>query len=309
MKGTVLGKYDWYKSLELEVWQALSSSILDTHLHRWLSCERHKKRRMWCLHQASRQTSILCVSTQWDTVLKLQSWSPSTAECHGNHHFVGRETQESSLPHRLTLRPASLMSGETDTTQKKLTENTSTLTQTTCIVLQWIPAHTGIRGNDTVDQLAKEGRETGQPPSHLSYREVETLIRNKKKAIFHCKTGGYNPNHDALHQLPQHQQTTIFRLRTGHCRLNSHLQRTGVKISAQCPCGEVDQTPEHYLQSPAHSTTKQDKCPSKPSSGGLQRICSWHPSMRNSGEKGCRRRRARGELGFPHIHGRYNSIW
>ena len=87
-------------------WQALSSSTLDTHLHQWLSWKRHKKRRMWCLHQASRKTSILCVSTWWDTVLKLQSWSPSTAECHRNHHFVGREAQESSLPCRLTLNPA-----------------------------------------------------------------------------------------------------------------------------------------------------------------------------------------------------------
>ena len=98
-------------------------------------------------------------------------------------------------------------------------------------------------------QLAKEGREREQPPSHLSYREVKTLIHKKKKAIFHCKTEGYNPNQDALHQLARHQQTTVFRLRTGHCRLNSHLKRIGVKTSAQCPCGEADQIPEHYLQS------------------------------------------------------------
>ena len=142
-----------------------------------------------------------------------------------------------------------LMSDEPDTTQKKLTENINTLAQTTYVVLQWIPAHTGIRGNEMADQLAKEGREKEQPPSHLSYREVKTLIHNKKKAIFHCKTEGYNPNQDALHQLTRHQQTIIFRLRTGHCRLNSHLKRIGVKTSAQCPCGEADQTPEHYLQS------------------------------------------------------------
>ena len=77
----------------------------------------------------------------------------------------------------------------------------------------------------------------------------KTLIHNKKKALFHCKTEGYNPNQDALHQLARHQQTIIFHLRTGHCRLNSHLKRIGVKTSAQCPCGEADQTPEHYLQS------------------------------------------------------------
>ena len=82
------------------------------------------------------------------------------------------------------------------TTQKKLTENISTLAQTTCVVLQWIPAQTGIRGNEITDQLAKEGREKEQPPSHLSYREVNTLICNKKKATFDCKTGGYNPKQD-----------------------------------------------------------------------------------------------------------------
>ena len=102
---------------------------------------------------------------------------------------------------------------------------------------------------DNTEFHSKEGREKEQPPSHLSYREVKTLIHNKKKAIFHCKTEGYNPNQDALHQLARHQQTIIFRLRTGHCRLNSHLKRIGVKTSAQCPCGEADQTPEHCLQS------------------------------------------------------------
>ena len=114
-------------------------------------------------------------------------------------------------------------------------------------------ALTGIWGNEIADQLAKDGRENKQPPSHLSYREVKPLIRYKKKAIFHGKTGGYNPNQDALHQLPRHQQTIIFRLRTGHYRRNSHLKRISVKTSAQCPSGQVDQLP----CGPAHSTTKQ----------------------------------------------------
>ena len=51
-----------------------------------------------------------------------------------------------------------LMSREPDTTQKKLTENISTLAQTTCIILQRIPAHTGTGGNETADQLARKGR-------------------------------------------------------------------------------------------------------------------------------------------------------
>ena len=181
------------------------------------------------------------------------------------------------------------MSGEPDTMQKKLTENISTLPQTTCIVLQWIPAHTSIREYELADQLTKERREKEQHPTHLSYREVKTLIRNKKKAIFHCKTVGYNPNKDALHQLARHQQTTIFRLRTGHCRLNSRLKRIGVKTSAQCPCGEVDQTPEYYLQfCSLHQQARQQiwpSCAQKRALGCLQRICSWHPSVRHAWER------------------------
>ena len=141
------------------------------------------------------------------------------------------------------------MSGEPDTTQKKLTENINTLAQTTYAVFQWIPAHTGIQGNEMADQLAKEGREKEQPHRICPTEKSKLLSIIKKKAIFHCKTEGYNPNQDAFHQLARHQQTIIFHFRAGHCRLNSHPKRIGVKTSAQCPCGEADQTPEHYLQS------------------------------------------------------------
>ena len=132
---------------------------------------------------------------------------------------------------------------------KKLTENISTLIQSSCVVLQWMPAHTGMRKNEIADQVAKKGRKKEQAQSHLSYREVKTLIHNKKKAVFHSKTGGYKPNQNPLHQLPRHQQTTIFRLRTSHCRLNSNLKRICVRTSTQCSCGEADQTLEHFLQS------------------------------------------------------------
>ena len=232
-------------------WQALSSSILDTHLHQWLSWRQHKKRRMWCLHQVSRQTSILCVSTCRNTVFKLQSWSPRTAECHRNHHFMGREAQENSLPHRLTVSPASPHVWWTWHNTEAHTENISS-EHPLSIYLYCSSVNTSthwLRGDEIADQLTKEGREKEQPLPHLAYREVKTLIPNTKKTIFHSKAGGHNPNQDTLHQLPRHQQTTIFCLRTGHCRLNSHLKRIGIKTSAQCPCGEVDQTAEHYLQS------------------------------------------------------------
>ena len=46
----------------------------------------------------------------------------------------------------------------TSETQKRLMDNINELVQSTKVVLQWIPAHRGIAGNEIADQLAKEGR-------------------------------------------------------------------------------------------------------------------------------------------------------
>ena len=137
-------------------------------------------------------------------------------------------------------------------------DNINELAQSTKVVLQWIPAHTGIAGNKIADQLAKEGRKKYQPSSHLSYKETRTLIRNRQKSTFSASIGGYNPQKDPLHQLSRHEQTTIFRLRTGHCGLKGHLKKFGIQPSALCDCGKDDQTPNHFLQScPLYNRERQ----------------------------------------------------
>ena len=66
-----------------------------------------------------------------------------------------------------------------DYTLRNLLQSLNILTSRTTAVLQWIPAHTGIHGNEVAYQLAKEGSKKQQPKSKLSYREAKTLIRNK----------------------------------------------------------------------------------------------------------------------------------
>ena len=45
------------------------------------------------------------------------------------------------------------------------------------------------------------------------------------------------PPKDSIHNLTRKEQTTIFRLRTGHCGLNKHMKRIGVADTANCQCG------------------------------------------------------------------------
>ena len=64
-------------------------------------------------------------------------------------------------------------------TLRKLKKSLNSLTSRTTAVLQWIPAHTGIHGNEMADQLAKEGSKKQQPKSKLSYQEANTLQAQK----------------------------------------------------------------------------------------------------------------------------------
>ena len=54
---------------------------------------------------------------------------------------------------------------------------------------------------------------------------------------------------DSYHQLTRSDQTAIFRLRTGHNRLNQHLNRVMKIISSLIySCGEAEQDTVHILQ-------------------------------------------------------------
>ena len=149
----------------------------------------------------------------------------------------------------------SLTNGPTDFRTQQLHNSLRTLSDNNRVVLQWVPAHVGIAGNETADRLAKAAAKLPQPHFSTTYREVKTLLKQKQKSAWRLRNNGYDPQKDQISTLDRRTQTTIFRLRSGHCGLRKHLKRLGLADSAHCECGSEEQTPEHILQTCPHLET------------------------------------------------------
>jgi len=141
-----------------------------------------------------------------------------------------------------------ISANKTDTT----TQNTITALQcksaTSKIIIQWIPAHCGIPGNERADRLAKAGSQSVQQITSTSYKETKTLVKSAFRNKWKKEHNEYDHTKDAMHTLDRNEQRIIFRLRTGHCCLNAHMYRMGKTPSPMCSCLEDRQTPHHILQ-------------------------------------------------------------
>jgi len=117
------------------------------------------------------------------------------------------------------------------------------------VILQWLPSHCGVLGNETADSLAKEGTRQEQADRSTSYPEAKTIIKTQLLSKWDQQHPHFNKA-DPYYSLTRREQVSIFRLRTGHNRLNYHMY-TKLRIgqTEQCPCGTGNQTTEHLLQS------------------------------------------------------------
>ena len=80
----------------------------------------------------------------------------------------------------------------TDAAIRELQDSLMQLSAQRQVVLQWIPAHCGIPGNEQADRLAKAGSILQQPQVELAYSETKTLLRRQAKSDWQMSNVGLN---------------------------------------------------------------------------------------------------------------------
>jgi len=130
----------------------------------------------------------------------------------------------------------------------ELTTALSILCTASTVILQWIPSHCGLYGNDVADALAKAGSQKDQPNTPTSNQEQKTIIKSSLKKKWEEAHPNFKKD-DPYHLLTRKEQVVIFRLRTKHNRLRHHLHsKFKIGPTDECICGHGPQTTWHVLQ-------------------------------------------------------------
>ena len=114
-------------------------------------------------------------------------------------------------------------------------------------------------------------RQTSLPGREASWNKrtdtpLTLMKRPSSKPSPRKKWRQQHPNHnqsDSLHKLNRTEQVILFRLRTGHNRLNAHMyNKFKVGESEMCPCNADIMTAEHLLQHcRLHDAMRRDMWP------------------------------------------------
>ena len=88
----------------------------------------------------------------------------------------------------------------------------------------------------------------GHPNHQTFFQETKTLLKNRSNKAWKNRIK-IKYLKDNIHDFPINFQTTIFQLRTGHCRLKAHMHRLKIGSTPFCDCGHSPQTPLHVLMS------------------------------------------------------------
>ena len=132
------------------------------------------------------------------------------------------------------------------------------------VVLQWVPAHCGIDGNEVADSCAKMGHNNPfSTRSSLAYEEMLPVLRDHFLQYWievwrdRVRTTGKGTHLEDLLPVPclrfcvpgasRRVQCVISRLRIGHVGVQTHLFRFNLSDSPLCSHCHVPETIHHFL--------------------------------------------------------------
>ena len=128
------------------------------------------------------------------------------------------------------------------------------------LVIQWIPSHSGISGNEYVDSLAKEAHNildlTSIPipfkeSTTICHRAIWDSWRVERETELKFSNLGTLREGNKMAPLEtfikdRKVNTSIIRLRIGHSSLRQHLYRLRLEISPLCEC-QQEETVQHII--------------------------------------------------------------
>ena len=135
-------------------------------------------------------------------------------------------------------------------------------------IIEWVPGHMDIAGNDKADEEAKKAalnqpqgaqiHSSHQLKSAQNTRINANITTNAKNAWNQgkanarllrkisrpqrCKTGV-----ELYGKLTRKEIINLIRLRTGHCKLNIYLSKRKIVEDPECECGHGIETVKHFL--------------------------------------------------------------
>lgn len=129
------------------------------------------------------------------------------------------------------------------------------------LTLCYIPGHVGFRENELADQVAKLAVHSNVAnmgdPVGVEQFECKAIISKFFKLKWDrlipiTPTGKLyrstiKSNITSLNLVPRLKESTIYRLRVQHCRLNSYLFKIGIVDSPLCSCNNGIETVFHFL--------------------------------------------------------------
>ena len=159
----------------------------------------------------------------------------------------------------------------------------NTLAHDNKVTLVWVPGHVGVEGNEKADQLAKEGATAtfiGPEPFCGAGKNLIRQVIKGKETIMAANSWIALPGHrqaklllgnyqskraKQLISMNRKQLRILTGFLSGHCSLNGHLAKIGIKESGLCRFCKIDtENPAHILLECEAIARKRAECLENP---------------------------------------------